>query len=140
MLKVLMVFTIGLIEQLLYTKYLIAVDKRQTIMSTVYMVVYMSLYLFIVAFALKDANTIPLLVAYALACGAGNYIIMKWENRKNICVLSNNEFIKQITNIINNRYKKNYCSCNNSIKSGYIQSGEYRGYYVCGNCLKPVKK
>lgn len=82
MLKVLLVFTVGLIEQLLYTKYLIAVDKRQTIMSTIYMIVYMSLYLFIVAFALKDANTIPLLVAYALACGLGNFMILKWETRK----------------------------------------------------------
>ena len=82
MLKVLAVFIIGLIEQLLYTKYLISVDKRQTIMSTIYMIVYMSLYLFIVAYALKDSETIPLLIAYALACGAGNYIIMKWETRR----------------------------------------------------------
>jgi hypothetical protein len=42
----------------------------------------MAIYLFIISYAIKDTNTIPLLVAYALACGAGNFCIMKWENNK----------------------------------------------------------
>lgn len=84
MIKVILVFIIGLLEQLLYTKYIISVDKRQTIASTVYMITYMSIYLFIIDYAIKDSNTVPLLVAYALACGAGNYIAMKWEVRKKI--------------------------------------------------------
>jgi len=83
MIKVIGVFIIGLIEQLLYTKYLISVDKRQTLASTIYMIVYMSLYLFIVAYAIKDTNTIPLLIAYAVACGIGNYIAMLLEEKKN---------------------------------------------------------
>lgn len=82
MLKVLMVFIVGFIEQLLYTAYLLSVNKKQVNASSILMITYMSIYLFIITYAIKDANTIPLLVAYALACGTGNWAIMKWENRK----------------------------------------------------------
>jgi tryptophan-rich sensory protein len=79
--KVLMIFGIGLMEQCLYTAYLISVTKRQTVISSVLMLIYMSLYLFIVAFALKDTNAVILLITYALACGLGNYITMRIEKR-----------------------------------------------------------
>ena len=82
MIKIIAVFLIGLFEQLLYTKYLIAVDKRRTIASTIYMTIYMSLYLFIVAYAMKDSETFLILIAYALACGVGNYVAMKAEEKK----------------------------------------------------------
>lgn len=82
MLKILMIFFVGLCEQCLYTAYLISVNKRQAILSSILMLVYMSLYLFIVAYALKDTNAIGLLVTYACACGLGNLITMKWETRK----------------------------------------------------------
>jgi uncharacterized protein YebE (UPF0316 family) len=91
MFKILAIFLIGLVEQLLYTKYLISVDKRQSLISTVYMIIYMSLYLVIVAYAMKDSNTIPLLIAYALACGLGNFIAMKQEIKK-----ENNEKNKKL--------------------------------------------
>ncbi len=83
MIKVLLVFIVGFIEQLLYTAYLLSVNKKQVKASSILMITYMSIYLFIITYAIKDANTIPLLVAYALACGAGNFCVMKWENRKN---------------------------------------------------------
>jgi uncharacterized protein YebE (UPF0316 family) len=82
MLKVILVFIVGFIEQLLYTAYLLSVNKKQVKASTLLMVAYMTIYLFIITYAIKDANTIPLLVAYASACGVGNYCIMKLENRK----------------------------------------------------------
>jgi len=82
MTKILMIFIIGLLEQCLYTAYLISVTKRQAILSSILMLVYMSLYLFIVAYALKDSNAIILLITYAFACGIGNLITMKIENRK----------------------------------------------------------
>jgi uncharacterized protein YebE (UPF0316 family) len=81
MLKVLLVFIIGFLEQLLYTAYLLSVNKKQVNASTVLMVSYMAIYLFIISYAIKDANTIPLLVAYAVACGLGNWCIMKWEKK-----------------------------------------------------------
>jgi uncharacterized protein YebE (UPF0316 family) len=82
MFKILIVFIIGLIEQVLYTAYLLAVDKRKTILSSILMLIYMILYLGIVAYALKDNNTVTLLIAYALACGCGNYITMKYEEKR----------------------------------------------------------
>ncbi len=83
MIKILLVGFLGLLEQILYTSYLIAVDKRQTYLSTLWMFIYMSLYLFIVAYSIKDSNAIPLLITYALACAIGNYLTMLWEKRKN---------------------------------------------------------
>lgn len=82
MIKILIVFLIGFIEQLLYTAYLLSVNKRQVNASTFLMVAYMAIYLFIISYAIKDTNTIPLLIAYALSCGVGNWCIMLWENRK----------------------------------------------------------
>jgi len=79
MLKVLIVFLVGLIEQVLYTMYLISVDKRQTNLSSILMFTYMCLYLFVIAFALKDAQAVILLIAYAASCGIGNYLVMLWE-------------------------------------------------------------
>lgn len=81
MLKILLVFIVGFIEQLLYTAYLLSVNKKQVNASSILMFSYMVIYLFIITYAIKDANTIPLLIAYALACGSGNWVIMKWENR-----------------------------------------------------------
>jgi len=82
MIKILLIFTVGLFEQILYTAYIISVTKRQKYISSLLMLVYMSLYLLIVAYALKDTNTISLLIAYALACGIGNLITMTIETRK----------------------------------------------------------
>jgi multidrug transporter EmrE-like cation transporter len=81
MLKIILVFIVGFIEQLLYTSYLLSVTKKQVNASTILMVVYMSIYLFIISYAIKDGDTVPLLVAYALSCGVGNWCVMLWENR-----------------------------------------------------------
>ena len=84
MIKIIMIFFAGVIEQLLYTKYLIAVNNRQAMLSTVLMSIYMLSYLLIVSYAIKDNNTMSLLITYALACGLGNWIILKRENHKKI--------------------------------------------------------
>ena len=59
--------------------YLISVDKRQTNLSSILMFTYMCLYLFVIAYALKDAEAVTLLIAYAASCGIGNYLVMLWE-------------------------------------------------------------
>lgn len=84
MIKIFIIFIIGLAEQALYTFYLLSVAKKQKWLSSILMILYMTLYLFIVAFAMKDSETISLLIAYALACGLGNFIVMQWETRKKI--------------------------------------------------------
>ena len=82
MIKIIGVFIIGFVEQCLYTMYLISVTKRQVILSSILMFVYMSLYLFIVAYALKDSNTIILLISYSIACCFGNFITMIFEKKR----------------------------------------------------------
>ena len=79
MLKILIVFLVGFIEQLLYTAYILSVTKKKVISSSILMFSYMTIYLFLIAYALKDAETVPMLLAYALSCGVGNYVIMLWE-------------------------------------------------------------
>jgi uncharacterized protein YebE (UPF0316 family) len=82
MIKILIIFILGLIEQIGYTFYLLAVDKRQVKLSSIVMFFYMLFYLGIIAYAIKDSNTLSLLITYALACSLGNYIVMKFEVRK----------------------------------------------------------
>jgi len=82
MIKIILVFVVGFIEQLMFTAYLLSVNKKQVNKSTILMITYMSVYLFIISYAIKDSNTIPLLISYALSCGAGNYAIMAWEKHK----------------------------------------------------------
>ncbi len=71
------IFGAGLVEQLLYTLYLLAVNRYMIEASTILMVVYMTIYLLIINFAMKDEkNAISLLIVYALSSGVGNYIAM----------------------------------------------------------------
>jgi quinol-cytochrome oxidoreductase complex cytochrome b subunit len=79
--KLLIIFFVGLLEQILYTSYLISVDKRQLYISTLLMFIYMCLYLGIVAYSIAQQNWLMLAV-YAMACGIGNYFTILWENKR----------------------------------------------------------
>ena len=75
--KALTIFVAGLIEQVLYTLYLLAVNKYMIETSTILMVTYMTIYLVIINYAIKDKkNSLVLLLIYALSSGVGNYIAM----------------------------------------------------------------
>jgi hypothetical protein len=75
--KALSIFGAGLVEQVLYTLYLLAVSRYMIIPSTILMVTYMVIYLVIINYAIKDEkNSLPLLIVYALSSGVGNYIAM----------------------------------------------------------------
>jgi hypothetical protein len=75
--KILAIFGAGLVEQMLYTLYLLAVGRYMIIPSTLLMFTYMVIYLLIINYAIKDEkNTIPLLIVYALSSGVGNYLAM----------------------------------------------------------------
>ena len=82
MIKFLVVFILGFLEQIGYTLYLLAVDKRQVYWSSIMMFLYFAFYLFIIAYALKDVNAIALLLTYAASAAIGNFAVMKWETRK----------------------------------------------------------
>ena len=81
MIKIILVFLVGFIEQLLYTAYILSVTKKKVITSSLLMFTYMLMYLFLIAYALKDSETTSILISYALSCGAGNYCVMLWEKR-----------------------------------------------------------
>lgn len=70
------VFIVGLVEQLLYTMYIIAVGKYLTIISSILMFSYMVLYLLIINKVVKEKDGIILLLTYASACGIGNLLAM----------------------------------------------------------------
>jgi hypothetical protein len=75
--KLLMIFSLGLVEQFGYTLYIISVTKYLILMSSVILVSYMFVYLFLIDRIAKDKNdSLKLAFAYALACGIGNFIAM----------------------------------------------------------------
>jgi hypothetical protein len=80
LIKYISIFFIGLLEQILYTSYLISVDKRQLYLSTLLMFIYMCLYLAIVAYSVAQQNWLMLAI-YALSCGVGNFFTILWENK-----------------------------------------------------------
>jgi len=82
MLKFFIIFFLGLVEQAGYTLYLLSVVKKQAYLSSILMFVYFSFYLFIIAYALKDTDSIGLLLTYAFATSIGNFIVMKYELKK----------------------------------------------------------
>lgn len=80
--KFLLVFIIGIIETFLYAGYLISVELRQKFLSSVLMFIYMSIYLSIIAFAIKDVDSVSMIIVYAFSCGIGNYLRVNYEKNK----------------------------------------------------------
>jgi uncharacterized protein YebE (UPF0316 family) len=74
--KIIILFIIGLLEQLLYTLYIIAIGKYLIFISSILMFSYMVLYLLIISKVVKEKEGLILLLDYALACGVGNYMAM----------------------------------------------------------------
>jgi len=79
MIKYIIVLILGIIETYIYTWYLISVEKRETIKSTILTLIYMIFYLGIIAWAIKDTNTIPMILTYAVACAIGNFLRIRQE-------------------------------------------------------------
>jgi hypothetical protein len=76
MIKFILVFFIGLLEQTMYTLYLISVNHYLIGLSTILMFSYMVLYLGLISKIAKDKDSIKLILIYAGACGLGNWIAM----------------------------------------------------------------
>ena len=79
--KIFIVLLAGLLEQIFSTIYLLSVEKRQSLLSSIWMVLCMFLNLFIIAYAIKDSDTWLLLLIYVMICGWGNFLVIKWERR-----------------------------------------------------------
>jgi hypothetical protein len=81
--KILLIFFGGIIETFLYASYILALTEKQVLLSTFLMGIYMFLYLAIISYAIKDTNTITLILIYALACAVGNYFRVNKERKDN---------------------------------------------------------
>ena len=80
--KFLLVFILGIIETFLYTGWNLAANQRKPFLSSLLMMSYMIIYLFIIDCAIKDANTICIIIAYAISCGVGNYLRVYLEKKR----------------------------------------------------------
>lgn len=81
MIKFILVFILGTVETFLYTAWCISANKKEINKSSILMFIYMTIYLGIIAFAIKDTNTIGLILIYSLSCGLGNYLELLWESK-----------------------------------------------------------
>ena len=84
--KAVIIFLAGFLETLIYTAYLISIERRRIMLSTILMGFYMMAYLLIVAYAIKDTNSILLLVIYSLSCALGNFIVLNREKQKDLTI------------------------------------------------------
>jgi uncharacterized protein YebE (UPF0316 family) len=91
MIKYIIVFLIGVVETIVYTAYLLSVNKKQAILSSIWLITQMFVYLTLVAWAIKGTETIPIILCYSLSTGIGNYLTIKWENRKHKILKSYDE-------------------------------------------------
>ena len=87
-LKLILIFIAGIIETILYTGHLLAVDKRNIISASSLMFIYMFTYLTIISWVIKDSNSILMIFVYCLSCAVGVYIRMKYEKDKKLSKIS----------------------------------------------------
>jgi len=73
------IFITGMVETFLYTWYLLEVNKGNPVSASILMMFYMIIYLGIISFAIKSADTLMMLIIYAISCGIGTYIRMILE-------------------------------------------------------------
>jgi len=75
--KYAVVFFAGLLEQMLFTLYLLAVSRYLIMASTALMFIYFSIYLILMNYCMKDkTQSIPMLLVYAFSAAVGNWIAM----------------------------------------------------------------
>jgi hypothetical protein len=80
--KLLVIFSVGVLENFLYTWYLLEVGRKKVLSSSLLNFIYMLIYLGIVAWAIKGEDTILVLVIYAASCSVGNYLQLTWDGIK----------------------------------------------------------
>lgn len=76
MIKLFLIFLVGILETFINVAYLLAVNKKNIPLATFLEFVYSIVYLFIVAYALLQAQTVILLVSYASGCSIGTCLQM----------------------------------------------------------------
>jgi len=81
MIKLLIIFFVGIGETYLYTGWALAATQKKVWVSSILMLAYMMMYLLILDAAFKDSNSFLMISDYALACAIGNFIRVKQESK-----------------------------------------------------------
>lgn len=82
--KYLLLIIVGIIENYIYTLRLLTTAQGLIIKSSTILVVHTIIYLSVVAWAIKDTNTLIMIIIYAFGCGIGNGLALFWEKRKKL--------------------------------------------------------
>lgn len=81
MIKMLIILVAGTLESYLFAWWTLSANRKQIYISSLLMFIYMSTYLFILDIAFKDSNSKLMLLTYAIACGLGNYLRVRYEKK-----------------------------------------------------------
>jgi ABC-type Fe3+ transport system permease subunit len=84
MIKFIIILIIGTFETYVYTKWNLRANKNRPINSSIMMMMYMAVYLWILDLIFKDINSKIMMISYVIACGIGNYLAVRHENRKKL--------------------------------------------------------
>lgn len=77
-----LIFLFGAIETFIYAWYLLEINKRKAISSSLVLFFQMFLYLIVIDRIIKSANTFYLIGVYCVGCCIGNYLKVKLEGVK----------------------------------------------------------
>ena len=72
--KYIIIFVFGLLETLIYTGMLMAVESRQAVLAGFLMTSYMYVYLSILDKCFKDKRSIFMIAIYTISCGLGTWL------------------------------------------------------------------
>ena len=75
--KYLIIFIVGAVETYFSTNWALYAIERKAILSSLMMFIYLTIYLLVISWAVKDNDTILVLIVYAFSGAVGNYISIK---------------------------------------------------------------
>jgi uncharacterized protein YebE (UPF0316 family) len=81
-LKYILIFLIGIIENVIGTNWILQATKHKAGLSSIMLFLEVVVSLSIVAWAIKGDDTFAIIAVYAVSCGIGNFISIKLDNRK----------------------------------------------------------
>lgn len=79
--KFIIIFIVGIIETVIYSSFLIALEKRNLLLAPILMTLYLFIYLTVITTAIKDTDTLVMLGVYAFSCGVGVFLRILLEKK-----------------------------------------------------------
>jgi uncharacterized protein YebE (UPF0316 family) len=75
--KYIIILIVGAIETYFSTNWALFAVERKAILSSLMMFIYLTIYLLVISWAVKDNDTIAVMIVYAFSGAIGNYISIK---------------------------------------------------------------